>query len=385
MRVLIFIFSLWCFLFGDIQTKSYIGFEYKPYLKKQKGEISSNSAMTFQSEIEYTGVDWKIYTLVDVLKDSEEEQRDYIHINELYFLKSFNAFDFYIGRKVIFLGSLEGHNLVDIFNRQNYQKDSLNEYKRGANYVAINYFFEDDSNLDFYIKFLEDDIRMPSKDSTYYLFSSSSYSEKVNFVNKNEEPSFLLNYSKSLDEELVADIAFGIFYGYDENILYERKGNEVNPLLFQSAKIFTHNTFLLEDTLFKVEASYTKVIEDGDFNIEDFYSLGMGLEYTIESLYKNHNLGLISEYYKSDNQFTLFDNDIFLALRYSLNDKDSSEFLLGFTQDLEKNEKGASLKYSGKLNDFLNISFDAIYINSESSTSPLNEHSRLMTEIKYYF
>ena len=222
---------------------------------------------------------------------------------------------------------MEGLNIVDIFNRQNYQKDSLSKYKKGANLVSLRYFFEDDSNLDFYVKFFEDDIKMPSKNSPYYAFSSMDYSKKVKFSNKNEEASFLLNYSKTIDDEIIADTAYGIFYGYDENILYEINDNKLNPLLFQSAKVFTHNTFILEDTLVKLEASYTKVLDDELVDMDGFYSLGAGLEYTLENIYSNHSLGIIGEYYKSNNNLTSFDNDLFLALRYSLNDKDSSEFL----------------------------------------------------------
>lgn len=382
MKILLVLVLLSSFLLGEFQNKNYVGFEYKSYLKKQDEKIDSNSAVTFQSEIEYEKDDWKIYSLIDALKDTKEEQRDYIDFNELYFSKSFDDFDLYLGRKVIFLGSLEGLNIVDVFNRQNYQKDPLSKYKKGANSLSIKYFFEDDSNLDFHIKFLEDDIRMPSLDSPYYAFSSLNYSKKVDFANDNEQPSFLLNYSKSIDDEIIADTAFGVFYGYDENILYERKGNTINPFLFQSAKAFTHNTFILEDTMFKVEASYTKILEDKEFDIKDFYSLGIGTEYTLENIYKSHNLGLIGEYYKSDGELSSFNNDLFLALRYSLNDKDSSEFLLAFVKDLEQSEKSAYLKYSGRLNEFLNISFDGRYIDSKSY---LDEHFRLTAEIKYYF
>ncbi len=382
MKALVFITLFFSFLLANVQTKSYIGFEYKSYLKKPKERIDSNSAIIFQSQIEFEDDNWKIFTLLDILKDTKEKQRDYINLNELYFSKSFDNFDFYIGKKVNFLGSLEGYNLVDIFNRQNYQKDFLSEYKKGSNQVAFKYFFEDDSNLNFHVKFLEDDIKMPNKNSPYYAFSSLDYSEKIKFATKDEEPSFLLNYLKSIDDNIVADSAFGVFYGYDENILYDEKDMKINPFLFKSAKLFTYGTFVLEDILMKFEASYTKVIEDKDFNIDNFYSLGTGLEYIIEGIYKNHNLGIISEYYKNNNELINFNNDFFLALRYSLNDKDSSEFLLGVMKDIDKSDRSAYLKYSGRLNDFLNLSFDVRYINSESY---LDEHFRLTCEIKYYF
>ncbi|WP_324172544.1 hypothetical protein [Sulfurimonas sp.] len=370
------------FSFADVEYKSYLGYEYKSYLKSDDTKKGFNSAITFQNEFKYSFDDSKIYSKVDVLKDFEEEERDYFNITELYLSQSFDAFDLYFGKKVIFLGSLEANNIVDIFNRQNYKKDSLSTYKDGAYMGGINYYFEDDSILNIYIKGFEKDVQFSSKNSPYYPFKNTNYDKDLLFANGSESPSILSTYSKSYDEDIIADISYGFFYGYDGNILYKRENNTYQAMLFQSMKIFTYDTFVVDSMLFKVEASYTKVQDDGDFEIKDFYEFGMGAEYTIVRFIDNHNLGLISEYYKSDSSFTSFENDIFLALRYSLNDKDSSELLLGLSKDMKTNEKSSYLKYSGRLTDSLNISIDVQYMQTNSF---LNEHLRVGCEIKYYF
>lgn len=368
--------------FAEVEHKSYLGYEYKSYPKSDDTKRDFNSAITFQNELKYSFDDSKIYSKVDILKDFQEKERDYFHVTELYLSQRFDKFDLYFGKKIIFLGSLEANNIVDIFNRQNYRKDFLWEHRDGAYLSGINYYLEDDSILNIYLKGFEDDVRFSSTDSIYYPFENAKYSEDLLFSNANETPSLLATYSKSYDEDIVADISYGVFYGYDNNILYKKTNNMYQAMLFVSMKLFTYDTFVIESTLFKVEASYTKVQDDGDFKVDDFYEIGFGTEHIIQKFIKEHSLGIIAEYYKSDSIFSSFENDIFLALRYSLNDKDSSEFLLGISKDIEKNEKSAYMKYSGRLTDSLKISADAIYIHTDSF---LKEHLRVGCEIKYYF
>jgi len=381
-KIVIGSFLLSTLAFSEVELKSYLGYEYKSYLKTKGDSKDYNSAITLQSELKYFFDGSKIYAKLDALKDDREEQRDHLNLTELYYSKSFDDFDLDIGKKVVFLGSLEAYNLVDIINRQNYQKDSMATHKKGSYMVNLNYFLENESIFRFYLKGFEEDIKLSSKTSPYYPFGNLDYTKDLKFTNGDEKPSLLATYTSSYDDEIIADISVGVFYGYDDNILFKNENSTLTPYLFQSAKLFTYDTFVIDSTLFKVEASYTKVMDDGEFNIDDFYNLGLGAEYTIEQIYQNHNLGFITEYYKSDYKNTSFDNDIFLALRYSLNDKDSSEFLGGVIKDIKTSDKSAYIKYSGRLTDTLNVSTDLRYSKSESY---LGEHVRFGCELKYYF
>lgn len=366
----------------NLELKNYLGLEYKSYLKSAQEDTNHNSALTFQNELKYSFSNSKLYSKIDILKDTSEKQRDYIDINELYLLRSFKAFDLYLGKKIIFLGSLEAHNIVDIFNRQNYKKDMLSDYKTGAFLSGINYYFEDDSRLNIYIKGFEEDIEFSDKNSPYYPFGKNGYDKELLFANGSESPSVLTTYLKTYDEDITADISYGFFYGYDNQLLYKNKGNDYRTMLFQSMKLFTYDTFVIDSTLFKIEASYTKIKNDGGFKLEDFYELGFGGEYTFEQIIKTHNLGLIAEFYKSDSGLTSMQSDLFFALRYSLNDMDSSEFLAGIVKDTQNSERSIYFKYEGRISDTLKASTDLRYLKSESY---LDEHLRFNCEIKYYF
>jgi len=380
-----FLWSLFVgFVFGgQIEFKSYVGYEYKAYLKNvQKNRLNANNALSFESEIKYSKENFTTYAKLDALKDLEEEQRDYFRFRELYFTYAFENADFYLGKRILFFGSLEAHNLVNILNPQNYQRDFLSDYKEGAYVGGLSYYFEDESKINLLLKGFEQKVRFPSRNSPYYIFGQNSYDDTLHFTTKHQKPSFLGVYSKTYDSLISADVAYGIFYGFDNNIIYEKKADKYRPFLFRSLKFFTYDTLVLDAILLKFEASYTKIKNDAQLNLSNFYETGVGIEYTIERIYQNHNLGFIAEYYKSDSLFSTFDNDVFFALRYSLNDKDSSEFLGGIIKDLNANEISAYLKYSGRLTDTLNVSADIRYLKNVGF---FEDHLRFGCEIKYYF
>ena len=77
MKILVLLFLYFAFCFAEFSSKNYLGLEYKSYLKKQDKRIDNNSAITFQSQIEYEKEDYKIQVLVEALKDTKEEQRDF--------------------------------------------------------------------------------------------------------------------------------------------------------------------------------------------------------------------------------------------------------------------------------------------------------------------
>lgn len=383
-KILSLILVVSSYMYAQFEIKNSFGLEYKHYIKTKNDGLNSNKAVIFNNEMKYSLDNIKFSSKIEMLKDFDEKQRDHINLNELYLSLAFDDFDLDIGKKVIFLGSLEAYNLSNILNHQNYQRDPISDYKKGAYLVSLNYYLEDEQRFSVFLRAFEEDIKIASKNSPYYPYGDIYYDSNLLFANEDETPSLLALYEKTYDEDVIADTAFGFFYGYDETLLAQKIGNRFHPFLFQSMKAFTFNTFVVESMLYKLEASYSKVIDDGAFDIKDFYKIGFGGEYTVERIVKNHNLGLILEYYKSDFKYTNLDNDIFLALRYSFNDKDSNQVLLGAVKDLENTQGSLYLEYSGRLTDTLSISLDMRYIKADKE-SFLGEHIRLGCEIKYYF
>ena len=98
-RFLFFSFAASALCANELELKSYIGYEYKSYLKKSVDKRDHNSALTFQNELKYSFGDSKFYSKIDIIEDTDESQRDYIDLTEFYIVVPSSNFDFYFGKK----------------------------------------------------------------------------------------------------------------------------------------------------------------------------------------------------------------------------------------------------------------------------------------------
>lgn len=363
------------------EWRNYIGYEYKAYVINEDDSRNFNSAATFQNELKYALETFKFYSKIDVLYDGAEKERNYFDVKEAYVTRAFEDFDLFAGKRVFFLGSLEAFNPTDMLNRQNYRKDTLSTHKEGIYSAGINYYLPNDTRVDLTVSYEDRTLPLGAEDSPYYPFRDAHYRDDVLFLGGSQQPSWIATFSQSFDDLLRGDTSIGVFYGYDDHTLFISDADTYRPTYFQSAKVFTYDTLVVDAMLYKLEAAYTRVAEES-LRIDHFYEIGIGVEYTIEQIIGNHNLGLLAEYYRSDTTLSAYDNDLFLGIRYALNDKDSSEFVGGVLKSMDDEGMGAYLKYEGRLNDALKLSADVRYLKHENY---LNEHLRIGCEIKYYF
>lgn len=377
MKKLLFFLLFTSTVYAEYEMINYVGVEGKMYPNSNKERY--NLGITFQNQSKYKSDLFNAYLRLDALKDFKDEKRDEFLVNELYILKSYGNFDFTLGRQIVFLGSLEAYNIVNILNPRDFRKDMFSDYRLGVDMASVKYYFEDDSNLALYLKLPDRKVHYPSSDYEVYPFGEFDYSKKIKYDKKKIAES-LLTYNFSISEdEYSGDFSFGIFNGYDGYKLPILNNDTFDLHAFKSLKYLTYLTFMYDDWLIKLEAIYTNPY-DNRYKIDNFYESGIGFEYSFENIYKSHTLGIVGEYFKSDSNFTSLENDIFVALRYSLSDKDSSEFLLGFLKDIKNKEGGLYLKYDGRLIDNLKISSDFRYTNADK-----NENVRFGVEVKYYF
>ena len=147
----------------------------------------------------------------------------------------------------------------------------------------------------------------------------------------------------------------------------------------------TYNTMVVGSTLLKIEAQVIDVIDDNvtsiGLRIADYYQFGLGVEHTLTGVIEDADLGLIGEYYyyNTFNQvddiaddlalFQIFQNDLFLGLRYTFNDASDSSIIAGAIVDLDYREQSYSVKYETRFFDALSMKADYAYINP-STTAP---------------
>jgi hypothetical protein len=204
-------------------------------------------------------------------------------------------------------------------------------------------------------------------------------------------PTVYLNWSGSTESDYPIDYAFILQHGFDSQRAF---ASDVDPIaktttLYQEAylvnKFMTYETMVVGSTLVKIEAQVVDVMESDVTSIgkriSDYYQFGIGVEHTLTGIVGDADLGLIGEYYYYNtfrqsadvandlDLFQVFQNDLFLGLRYTFNDASDSSIIAGAIIDLEYEEQSYSVKYETRFFDVLSMKADYAYIKP-STTEP---------------
>ena len=230
-----------------------------------------------------------------------------------------------------------------------------------------------------------------------------SYRDTLHTEKSEFRPSLYLNYSGSTDSEYPLDYAIIFENGYDSQRYYtttmaaDAASMQTNENAYLVNKLSSYNTLVLGSTLVKLEAVYTDVISDEQ--ISDYLHIGLGLEHTLNQFYGDANLGLITEYYyydifddskRSDLElFELFQNDLFLGLRYSFNDENDANIIGGAILDMDYDEQVYYLEYETRIADMFKLNFDYRFVQPSSEYKTafnlMGKHERISLKMGYHF
>ncbi|MFO4721074.1 malate transporter [Vibrio cholerae] len=200
-----------------------------------------------------------------------------------------------------------------------------------------------------------------------------------------EQPLDLASRVNFWQDEL--DIALSAFYG-----------NSREPLLIETAsewqqsyaKIFQFGTELQwtkDDLLVKGEGT----LKSGEGST--YGTLVAGFEYSLYGFsFSQGQLGLIAEY-TWDNRdtsapATIYDNDLFLGLRWQANDVSDTELLLSGLFDLDDASQIYKLTASGRINHHWRWVAESYYLSAMANNEPmayLSSESYLSIKAEFYF
>ena len=159
----------------------------------------------------------------------------------------------------------------------------------------------------------------------------------------------------------------------------------------------TYNTLVAGSTLVKLEALYTDV--ESGVMVGDYSHLALGFEHTFEDFESGSALGFIGEYYKYEtyesdkfNDLQLYEtmqDDLFIGLRYVLNDEDDTSIVGGVVADMEYNEQTYYAKFETRFAESIKLECDYYYVEPSKKTQTayalLGRHQRVSINIGYYF
>ena len=404
----------------DVTVQGNLDLTAQYFSIRPEDKHSFNFTGAVNLEVEYNKDDLKLKTklhvqndLYDYKKSSQQNGRSFARIDELYAKYDFEDEQIIFGKDVRFWGALEVRNITDNFNSDELRADPFETDKLGS-WNATYTYFTDNGEFSVIAKFYEQSRKMSSYPYVYYYFPQNittpqgaqlplEYNNNLNTQASEFRPSLYLKYAASTDTEYALDYAVIFENGYDSQRYYtttlsaDTTSMQTNENAYLVNKLITYNTLVVESTLIKLEAVYTDVINDKE--ISDYLHIGLGVEHSLTQVYEGADLGLIAEYYnyttfesekRSDLElFELFQNDLFLGLRYTLNQGNDASIVAGTIIDLSYDEEVYYLEYETRFLDTVKVNFDYRYINPSSKEKTafnlMGRHERISLKIGYYF
>ena len=403
----------------NISVKGSVDLTAQAYMQHPKSKHPQNvtARVNIESSYEQDALTLKTKVIAqgdyyDLESKEEHNERSYMRLDELFVQYDFEDDQLMFGKNIRFWGALEVRNITDNFNSNDLRGDVFEIDKLGAWSASYSHYTES-GELSLIVKLYETSQKMAADPYVYYYLPRAVptatgikpllYDSRLKSESGDMRPSIYLKYSGSTDSEYPIDYAIILENGYDSQRYFstmlssDTSSIDMRENAYLVNKILTYNTLVVGATLFKLEALYSDVIDTQE--ISDYYHIGLGVEHTLSQVYGDADLGLISEYYYYDRLdkskmndlelFEVFQNDLFVGLRYSFNQGNDASIVSGVIVDLAYDEQVYYLKYEGRLGESLKLNFDYRYIEPSKDTLTtfhlLSRHERLSFTLGYYF
>ena len=406
-RLVGFIFFVPLSLLAEIEVSGHFDLDSQAYITKadQKHPNSFTAKQTLElsyskDEISFFAKLYAQEAYYDFTKKEDETGRSFARLDELYLKYDFDDSTAQAGKSIKFWGALELRNIVDVFNPNELRDDMFKTNRLGVWNASYSYY-TDSGEISLIAKVAEPDQKMAKFPYVYYVFPETvTYDDDLKTSNNSNRPSLYLTYNATTDTEYALDYAFIYEHGYDSQRYFSLAINQPDLYLqnaYQVDKFMTYNTLVIGSTLVKLEALYA-VVDDKE-PISDYSHIAFGVEHALDDFDDGTTLSIISEYYKyttyEEGKYTdlqLFESmqdDIFLGIRYALNNADDSEMVGGVIHDLEYDEQTYYLELESRVGDSFKVEIDYYYIEPSkkalTANALLGRHQRVGINIAYYF
>lgn len=400
-------------LAADAEIRGHADLQADAFPIRPEGKHKNDFTLLGNLEAEYTEGALRGFLQLNAQQDyydlkgsAEQNGRSFVRVDELYGTYDFSEDQLMAGRNIRFWGALEVRNIVDGFNPMDFRSGMFEEDKMGVWNAAWTHYTETGS-FSLIVKSGEEDQKMAKQPYVYYFFPPfATYDSALRTEVSRDRPTVYLRYGGSTDTTYPLDYAFIVQNGYDSQRYFAANGPldgsipvTITEHAYLANKAMTYDTLVVGQTLFKLEALYADVIDEE--LISDYYHVGIGAEHTLSQIYGDADLGLIAEYYRyeilqkgqgkyTDLQlFEIFQNDLFLGLRYSWNNVNDASLVGGVISDMEYNEQSWYAQYETRLQDTFKLNLDYRYIEpSKNTLTAFHLLGRLQTvslRIGYYF
>jgi hypothetical protein len=345
------------------EWSGYVAGQYRGFLESPADPRQHDNDLSASAEPEFyhswDDGDQSFDAIVFYRADQYDDNRSHGDIRELSWTGVFENFEVRAGISKVFWGVAETQHVVDIINQTDLVENVDGEDKLGQPMVRFS-AARDWGTLDFYV--------LPGfRERTYpgaegrprpAFVIDTDRDAIYDFSAGKDHIDLALRYSHDID-----DWSFGLSYfsgvGREPSafqpVAFSSTGQPtivvpvyslINQAGIDGQAFFGEWTWKLE----AISTEYRSGVRKGSHNFQSV----SGFEYTIVGIADSRmDLGIVIEYHYSnrDKRETIFDNDLATALRFVLNDIQSTEVLFGVTTDIETHTVAGFIEASRRLGD----------------------------------
>ncbi|CAA6810997.1 MAG: Unknown protein [uncultured Sulfurovum sp.] len=387
--IVLSLLSVTVLLSEDLEYRGSIGFE-SAFMEHDIAEKrNKQSALYLELALKQKISDGQFVFNTEAFLDKEDKNRRYVDVNDLYYKHEFENSSLLVGRNTRFWGAMEFYNHTDVFNTKDWRDDPFDyDSKIGANNLAYTHYFEN-SELAFIVKVGQEKQRIQDKASVNN-FLPTNYSSDLQTQKNKNRPTLYAKYSGSAEE---TQFDYAVIYqnGYDEQRYLAPVGITIAQHAYLVDKVMGYATLVSGETIYKTELAYT---QSDELQVSDYAQYAVGLEHTFYGVWGKSDLGVLAEYYKYDDQDAsklgakdlgnLFQDDLTLGFRLTVNDSADSDVLGGLSIDQENQEKLIFVEYNTRIYDNYKVGVSYQHL-APKSRSVFKELDLLQFEFGYYF
>jgi hypothetical protein len=380
------------------EWSGYVSGEYRAFANNPANARQHDNNFSLSAQPEYY-TDWddgrQSFTFVPFARrDENDDERTHADIRELTWAKAADDWELRLGIRKVFWGVTESQHLVDIINQTDLVEATDGEEKLGQPMLNLA-LIRNWGTLDLFVlpgfrerTFPGVDGRLRTAlpvDTDQAIYESSDEGQHIDYAAR------WAHY--------LGDWDFGLSYfnGTSRDPRFtvglDNKGQPVLVPVYDLIEQWGLDLqATLDDWLWKFEAINRSGQTDLSGRQKSYTALTVGFEYTFVGIAEsNADLGVISEILyddRGDDALTPFADDILLGARITLNDEQSTDFLLGVIFDNDDDSRLISLESSRRLGANWKITVEGrtfVNISSTDLLAGVRKDDYLQLELARYF
>lgn len=368
---------------GDYDGLSFSGYieaEGRTFLQSPFAPVQPSWAgsVSMEPRLEYVSESGTSQFVVDIFGrlDAQDTDRSHFDIREFKWIGLFDDFQVTAGINTVFWGVTESNHLVDILNQDDALEDVDGEDKLGQPMVELSYNTELGVFSAYFMTYFRE--RRFAGEKGRLRFGMPVDYDQTQYGGGSDKwhMDWALRWSHVIGD---FDVGLSHFRGLSRDPSFVM-GQDIlgNPVLIPRYDLINQTGLDLQATLNGWLLKLESIYQNGP--TEDYWAGTVGFEYTFYGLFGgDSDIGVLTEYLyddRGDLATTSFENDIFTGFRWTPNDVDGTELLMGAIFDLNSSAKFLNIEGSRRIGDYWKVSLDVRLFLGFPMAEPLYPISR---------